>query len=165
LLNDHSISYCDFSKTIDDEGIQRFVGGLHVYEAPEDDVLFLTTSYQPRMLDAGDITFDTLQVDHSNSFHKETGVFKVPASGDYAFFFNCFITKAGFAEIEIYVNGKDNLHFWNDISDDSDGDRQFPIFWSMQLNTNDEVKLYNYYGNKISIGEAYRMYFMGYKLN
>jgi len=126
VLNNDSIAFCDMSKSINDEEIQRHIGDLAY-----NDFLFLAESKTESTLSNKFIAFTKLQVDNSYSFEKETGIFTVPADGSYVFFFNCYYGHAGLAGVDVYVNGKPEREFRSNNGDEDFNDRELSVFWSM----------------------------------
>jgi len=159
VLNDESIAFCDMSRGITDEEIQHHIGGLTY-----NDVLFWAYSKTHITSTDGYIAYDTLQVDNSNNFEKETGTFVAPADGNYAFFFNCYYGDPENGAIAIYLNSGLERRIRSSSDDNSVNDRELTAFWSMELNANDVVRMKEYDGS-INVDNYYRMSFMGYKIN
>jgi len=158
VLNDNKVSFCDMSKAASDQDIQRHIGSL-TYT----DVLFLAFSKEESTITGNYIAFESLQIDKSDSFDKDTGVFDVPADGNYIFFFNCFYDDPGHAGIQVLVNEEIKEEFWIDIDDNDDADRQLVAFWSMELKAYDKLRLQEDYGT-ISADSIHGIFFMGYNI-
>jgi len=126
---------------------------------------FLATSYTGEYLPKGTIKFDTLE--YGNGFDKDTGIFNAPQSGTYIFFFNAFVWPySEVAGIKVYLNNYDTLHFWSNAHEDSDyRDRQLSVFWSMTLERNDEVSIYNQAADSLWADTDNRMYFRAFLAN
>jgi len=127
---------------------------------------FLATSYtENSYIPTGAIKFD--YVEFGDGFDKYTGVFKAPATGTYIFFFNGFIWPySNSGEIKVYLNDAEKLHFWNNANYESQAkDRQLSVFWSMSLNRDDEMYLYNPISDSLWNDADNRMYFHGYLAN
>ena len=111
---------------------------------------------------SGTIKFDKEEMDVSNQFDKDTGVFEASEPGLYVFFFNADI-KSSSAYFTVYLNGDVARHF--NHYDDAGNQRILSGFWSMKLDANDEIYLSNSISNSIYIDSYHEMYFMGYRLN
>jgi len=112
------------------------------------------------------ITFETNLVDTTGSFDKETGIFKAPIDGVYAFFFNCEIDEGMEATVKVFINGEYDQEFNQyQFGSQENVDRQFSVFWSMQLKQNDEIRLENEFQNTLYVSSQRGMYFWGYKMN
>ena len=101
------------------------------------------TGEEGRDLPTGPIVFDIEQIDTKNSFNITDGVFTVPESGLYLFTFNGLIKSNIVGEVYVYVNGKMLKDFFD--KEDAQFGRQLTFFFSMELQQNDELYLYNYY--------------------
>merc|ERR1712136_593130 len=87
------------------------------------------------------IAFDEKVIDHSNSFNIEEGIFKVPSSGSYLFFFDSFATNTGCSEVGVYVNGNE-IYYFSETNGDSDHSYHQHIFmFSATLEEGDELWL------------------------
>jgi len=114
-------------------------------------------------LPKGDIHFETVKTDISGSFDKESGTFTAPSDGTYIFFFNCPIGGGSDVKMYVYVNDILRQLFENQYNGTKDN-RVLSVFWSLDLNVNDKLKLSNYYESTLFDGYNQGMFFMGYKI-
>ena len=119
----------------------------------------VTTGGEWRELPTGPIVFDIEQIDTKNSFNINDGVFTVPESGLYLFTFNGFVSAVTIESVYVYVNGKGIKYFYDNES--SGENRQLTFFFSMELQQNDELYLYNEFSSSLDVSDVHPMTFFG----
>jgi len=135
-----------------------------------EEVVFLIENHSSfGHIPTGNITWDygIVRVNQASSFSQHSGVFTAPVDGIYTFQFMCYTQQSGRAdgkaEIKLYINGKDEEHFWNvELSDDIGSYAgHLSLFWTADLKANDELWLVNIYEQSVSLYSFHGMYFMG----
>jgi len=163
ILNNHKVVFCDMNKLIDDNEIERFIGDLVYEDDVPSDVRFVAEATST-CEESGYLCFDIESIDKSNNFAKETGTFTVWDSGTYMFFFSAQTHYEGDVSIAVYVNGHQERYIYSDAAgDNSDFWRPITLYWSMDLNAGDTLRLYHDDGT-LSVLSDHRMYFTGYKI-
>jgi len=135
-----------------------------VRHTSDSSTMFLVeSSFGGYWLPTGDIIFETVKVDNSGSFDKESGTFTAPSDGTFAFFFNCPFAGGPNVALYVYVNDMERQYFIEQYSG-THGSRVLSVFWSLDLKVNDKLKLSNHYENTLFGGYNQGAFFMGYKV-
>ena len=122
----------------------------------------------------GEITFHNKVIDPLNSFNIAEGLFQVPSSGNYLFFFNSAVkanfTSTPYSMIYVYVNGNIKYKFTENIAkpvaaSDSFAGYQHNFMFTSKLWENDELYLKNQYPDTLYSDADRPMTFIGYKTN
>merc|ERR1712212_478496 len=142
----------------DSNALQSEISGKHA----SSDVVFSAASKSEDSYYVPDsfITFETNLVDSTGSFDKETGIFKTPIDGVYAFFFNCEIDEGMESTVKVSINGEYDQEFNQyQFGSQENVDRQFSVFWSMQLKQDDEIRLEDEFQHTLYVSSQRGMYF------
>jgi len=160
ILNDQSVSYCEMTKKITDPDIQRHVGRI---QYREEDVAFIVTATENSgCIPTGVITFDNKIIDYSNSFNIKEGIFVVPVTGNYLFFFNSPVGITDFSGVYVHVNGYDD-YFFEEATLTDDSSYLLNFMFTMQLEEGLELWLENPSSDTLFNNLNYPMTFVGYK--
>merc|ERR1712018_919336 len=81
------------------------------YTSDSSAMFLVESSFGGYWLPTGDIIFETVKVDNSGSFDKESGTFTAPSDGTYAFFFNCPFGAGPLIGFYVYVNDMERQYF------------------------------------------------------
>jgi len=129
------------------------------------DALFIAVRKRdsPDNVPWGIICFDYEDVDRSNSFDVEQGVFQVPIDGLYLFQVNGQ-TDGDFSQILVVVNGWYEREFDDDLASGYNKDRQVTFYFTLNLKTNDFVYLSNSIDNSYFTSQTVPMTFMGMRI-
>lgn len=122
----------------------------------------------------GKIEFDNKVIDPLNSFNDAEGLFQVPSSGNYLFFFNSAVqanfTSTPYSMIYVYVNGNIKYKFTENIAkpvaaSDPFAGYQHNFMFTSKLWEYDELYLKNQYPDTLYSDADRPMTFIGYKTN
>jgi len=110
----------------------------------------------------GRITFNEELEDDGNNFDADQGIFRAPVTGTYSFLFNgnSYGNIKEEMDVDVVVNGKVVQNF-HDIEDEGQY-RQITLFFSIQLNANDELYLNNYISGGLRADAVHFISFSGY---
>merc|ERR1712241_508103 len=108
---------------------------------------FIMMNEEGGYIPSGHIAFGKIQM--NNGWAINDGALTVPQDGIYEFLFNGFISNVGGASrdayLSVFVNGEPKRVF---IDNDFSGfDRQVTLYFSMKLQQNDDLYLFNEYSN------------------
>ena len=108
----------------------------------------------------GKITYNSVILDRFGNFDKDTGIFRAPRDGVYAFFFSGYLNTTGGGTLRYYVNGKRGSQYIH-----TEGTphvyRTHSAYWSLKLLKGDEMYLHNDIANSLHVTVDYQLHFMG----
>merc|ERR1712126_221168 len=111
----------------------------------------------------GVIKFEKKIIDPTNSFNVEEGIFQVPTSGNYLFFFQSSAFKTGRSWVNVYVNGSQKYSFRETSGVGSYNKHQHNLMFTIKLEKADKLWLYNIYHETLRSDKLHPMTFVGYK--
>ena len=107
----------------------------------------------------GKITYDSVILDRFGSFNKDTGIFRAPRDGVYAFFFSAYLNTAKGDTLRYYVNGERGspyIHQTNGAIYTTHS-----AYWSLNLLKGDEMYLHNDIAHSLYVTAECQLHFMG----
>ena len=107
----------------------------------------------------GDITFNDLILDTTNSFDKDNGVFTAPQDGVYFMFFSGQNYGKDITKVGIYKNEEEDFIIYEE-GDGDDGDN-LAYSWTMGLAMGDQIKL-KVVQNKLYVSQIKHITFSGF---
>ena len=151
-----------------DEEIRNLKNKVNALEANQDTskVIFSGVSKSPVRRNS-DLTFDETTINVGQGLDPETGIFKCPVSGIYAFSFSAVAVadkKRTFTIVEVYKNERRqfNIHenSYNENKNDHRANVNLAYVWTMVLQKDDRVQL------KLGHGKSlyYPVWFNGWLL-
>jgi len=128
--------------------LENFQGQSHM------ELVFIATAFKTKRVPVGEIKFDSKIIDPLNSFNDVEGLFQVPSSGNYLFFFDSFVsvnlkhTSNYYSQVSVYVNGNLKYLFPETVSDPSKEFYEYAFYqhsfmFTSKLNQTDSLYLKN----------------------
>ena len=107
----------------------------------------------------GKITYDSVIFDKFGNFNKDTGIFRAPRDGVYAFFFSAYFHTTVADSLSYYVNGERGSQYIHHT-----GEAKYTThsaYWSLNLMKGDEMYLHNDIANSLLVNKDHQLHFMG----